>query len=1228
MDSPPQYLSFPEFSQNGPKQDQNEEAVPTFSSFPDLPESHLADQDKSQLREEHEKISRKRRRGEQRGSGKDREKVAEKSERKRDKERHDRARDTRRIHDQSGPYNTELREDIVRKGRDDEDEHSRHRRHHEPHKDKDRHNRERKRDRSAERRWKEDHRKKEREQAEALIRGESGPIEPSDVTRKKGEERYIERDDGIPWYESLGRESRKGHKSLETAPSQNFFVDTVGDKDSFQYGAVTSYSAPRYMRDDNQIVGFNPGLRIVYSREKTQKGIEVAPRGRPYTARYNKQVASSSHHILLKPLLNCSLDFNQEFIEFGGSNRQNKETDIPAWRSITHTVSDDDDERDIKAAIGSYTTLNQETVRKTIELEAHLHTCPTDISSWLTYSTLHLQSSARVKSHGPLGSAMTKAEAEVRLSILGKALDAAQENGHSVALHLAFLETAENVWPVGKVTRRWKNVLRQLEETDAGSEERVDIMAIWLGYIEWCQGPGFGRLKDRAEGDKEVGAVDEVVEVYVECLERLKGGIGMGLGEEAREENLIKIFMRLVMFLKQAVGYQEKALAAFQALIEINFFPPSYLSPPAKPSQAQRHEWFIWLTSDFESFWDSEAPRIGEPGAAGWVKTPKETLPPPSTEETVFKHSSNDPMEQWFEAEKHAERIYSLPGRATDLNSEIEDDPFHVVVFDDISPFLFPILLPNVRMHLIYAFMAFMGLPSWPPGLWASATEKWDAYEWTLVESDTKRMEFWPEKPNTKRLMWQTVGGEPMEPIQPASLSHPFTTPVKSWVQSRSTLFAKSGPSGWFRDMDSSDLDGKDVGFVRNVWQLLKDHVADPWFVLLGLALESAVSAKGAIKVAKSILADHRDDLCLWDGYARLEHQRGNTQTARTVYATALQAAIQTRPATGKTSHELDLWAGWAELEFDQDEHRCLEVCLMAAGAGEEKTTQLAKADYAATAPKPTTLLKARQYYTSLASPIPPSHLLLFSLYTYYTSGVESARDVCLFHADRCELSAQEASYQLLTRILYRHISRHPSPPSLYRHILEDACHKYPRNSAFLSLYMHSQVRERVSGRVARLTAAMTAGPGLLWAVWAEAKAAHRTFWDSGGDGAERVQFVLNRGISSPHGKRSAALWLLSVEFQILMGRPKIAKEVWHRALSSLGACKALYLLPFSPLLRPYFSSGELAALAALGVERGLRLRVSPPHVAEEGHVALPDDEALLDDELAFLTERQILKPY
>ncbi len=93
-----------------------------------------------------------------------------------------------------------------------------------------------------------------------------------------------------------------------------------------------------------------------------------------------------------------------------------------------------------------------------------------------------------------------------------------------------------------------------------------------------------------------------------------------------------------------------------------------------------------------------------------------------------------------------------------------------------------------------------------------------------------------------------------------------------------------------------------------------------------------------AVKLAKSILSEDRENLVLWDGYARVERQRGNIATGRAVYVAALQAAQVLRESKSeepnvRTEDEMELWSAWAEMEWEEgEEARCMEVLMMATG--------------------------------------------------------------------------------------------------------------------------------------------------------------------------------------------------------------------------------------------------------------------------------------------------------
>jgi len=126
-----------------------------------------------------------------------------------------------------------------------------------------------------------------------------------------------------------------------------------------------------------------------------------------------------------------------------------------------------------------------------------------------------------------------------------------------------------------------------------------------------------------------------------------------------------------------------------------------------------------------------------------------------------------------------------------------------------------------------------------------------------------------------------------------------------------------------------------------------------------------------AVKSAKKILASERDNPHLWDGYARLERQRGNISAARTVYSTALQVSRQSGTSDPKlvwkeSDYEL-LWS-WVEMEyFEAEEARAMRVLLIGA---EIDLDYLQKLEASDSPPSALDLLKARQVCRS-TTPVP-----------------------------------------------------------------------------------------------------------------------------------------------------------------------------------------------------------------------------------------------------------------
>lgn len=514
MSSVPSFSSFPDIPDAGPSR----AAAPTFSSFPELGETSF-DSAERRVRKQSPRSSERsferleEHRDVHRGSKRDRDDRQDRDRRESDA-RHKRDKYERRHKHDRSPRRSSKDEEHDRKGLK---------------------------------------RRRERELADKLISGEVGASgrESKRHDQVKGVGSW-DGNDGRAWYETV-TSSRRGRYEEPFDPvscpepsiplrltlqssSSAWFNDPVGDKDAVRYGTHSSHSAPRYHRDGSgRVFGLNDGLRIIFSRDRTEKGIEIAPKGRPYIPRYSSRTldGSASKHLgrlLLRPKDDGPFDPEGSFITFGGPSRRVKEEEtVPDYRSIDREENEEDDLRALELTLSGFDTVEQDIRRQTAEMERYLQLHPTDVDAWIRYSTLHLKMSpdlarqAANPSIDPLKLPQNRATAEITLSILSRALEAHPDNFSSISLHIAYIKAAEKFWERGQITRRWQNVLRELGDRATRANDsklQEGMMDLWLGYIEWQEGEGFGKMDAKAE---EAG-VDGVIDVYTKCLEHLSAG--------------------------------------------------------------------------------------------------------------------------------------------------------------------------------------------------------------------------------------------------------------------------------------------------------------------------------------------------------------------------------------------------------------------------------------------------------------------------------------------------------------------------------------------------------------------------------------------------------------------------------------------------------------------------------------------------------------------------------
>jgi hypothetical protein len=121
----------------------------------------------------------------------------------------------------------------------------------------------------------------------------------------------------------------------------------------------------------------------------------------------------------------------------------------------------------------------------------------------------------------------------------------------------------------------------------------------------------------------------------------------------------------------------------------------------------------------FEPFWDSQAPRIGEPRSVGWdgwlkgVKNEESTCGPTFFDVLEADLAGKGEKEKFLFVELNREDVEFLPWRKSHQH-EAEDDEYpadlsRVVFFDDIADYLFKITYEQSKIEVLLNFVVFLG---------------------------------------------------------------------------------------------------------------------------------------------------------------------------------------------------------------------------------------------------------------------------------------------------------------------------------------------------------------------------------------------------------------------------------------------------------------------------------------------------------------------------------------
>ncbi|KAG0944610.1 hypothetical protein G6F29_004478 [Rhizopus arrhizus] len=961
-----------------------------------------------------------------------------------------------------------------------------------------------------------------------------------------------------PSSKQMSRRSRRSPSPVpihtgELKTGFTFIVDKRGDPDLVTYGTTHTYGIPSFRRSGNgRVLGYDWNERMTMNQGKAEiVDIRTSKPARYTDSTYTwKEMDKSMKRIHIKQGVNEEDPFSSStaFIQLADEKSKKKKNDYESlvstgvdYRSLEGNkvrAAHEEDEEEEEEEGESYNDMIR---RRTIEFNQRLDQEPENVQLWLDF--IQFQDEAAE------GLSTTKNQTslnEVKISIFQKAL---QHNPRDERLILAYLACGATIWDTLYLLREWDQQLKLYP----GS------IKLWSEYMNTRQ-TNFASF-----------SFTECVGVFEDALRVLKDQPGSS--REDKECLCVYVVLRACLMMKQA-GYYERAYSIMQAIVEYNLFTPAGMTDKLNA---------------FMEFWDGEVPRFGEEGAQGWCQYVLER----TEHEYAVQHQEEEELESikdWIKRERETDETCRLPMRMSQLeDGRVDEDPYRIVLFDDIQPFLFNISTNAARQTLIYSLFVFLGLVYTPPDVGTNTHFFTD----TFTQNDLPLDRFWPPQDHNRPLVWY-VSGVPMEPEQAVAEQDPFSIPP-SYPIGLSELFVQQGH--WFKALKNR-YPSVDQKFTKNAFEQLLKLQKDVHLTLCYLSFESNRDYKAGQRLAKNLLKEERTNLVLWTAYAQME--KSHNKIDKAIYLTALSMY--------RTFNESEqfmapvMYCMFAKLEMENDR---------AAEALKILVSMSTDTSYDHNTPLPTTpsVLKAREYFAqrtlqlSLLSDseverqVGISLVVCSALFEYLSSGLDHACRVFERALDYIKERQAERGYVseiIMTEyanILYRHTKYHQFEggfqPRIMRGVMERSIQLFPNNTMFFAFYIWNESRAKVFNRVQKLfnDSLSKESNVVLWlsAIYNELHR-YKPYQTN------LVRDLFERAIQDVNTKSSIIIWKNYIEFELMQKNIEKAKALFYRSLRDCPWSKELYLLGINSF-KQTMDNKELNELASLMIEKEIRLR-------------------------------------
>ncbi|XP_052272144.1 nuclear exosome regulator NRDE2-like isoform X2 [Dreissena polymorpha] len=500
----------------------------------------------------------------------------------------------------------------------------------------------------------------------------------------------------------------------DIAPEHPFKLERVPDMNSLAYGSLYSGHLASYRAKCQQCLG-SSGSSVVWI-----KSVDLKKRKGQSSRYYDKENRKLLRGKAQQSIVNFDKNVNSEIpgayisVDFSPCVGTDVKTAMEGCGNIRETILDKSTSLYVQGLGKKVEETMEETEieldemrMKVGEFNRKLRAEPKNVKLWLEFVQFQNEiayETVRSQDAGCDKKVTERGMLEKKLSIIEKALE--HNPGH-IDLLLARIELNAEIQDSVKINKEIEQLLF-VHPANKG---------LWKYYLEFNQ----SRLT--------LFSVSKQCRLYHKCLKAMLGihsgvvqthSVPANLGEDITE-----IFLQYCYFLKQ-VGFKERAVASFQALMEFNFFCPPSLKSVALETKI----------SAFEVFWENDSAKLGTKCASGWKNNlregqqnadgePANSFFEEKEEEIIGRN--NPKYKTWLEIELLREEHHWLPWKPNTSQGETEDscdDPERMVVFDDIRPILFEVPEKH-HYHLVLAFIEFLGYRSHDcgPSIFAKSVE-------------------------------------------------------------------------------------------------------------------------------------------------------------------------------------------------------------------------------------------------------------------------------------------------------------------------------------------------------------------------------------------------------------------------------------------------------------------------------------------------------------------------